>query len=350
MYSTRMAGTNGHIHPESLYLWNELFPFPGGLARLRFLCSRLLPWFLFGRQFAPALRGPACFISLTAARDSQGIRWDVFGDRGTRRDIRPIADSNRRNQRGIASDKNFVADVRRKFVEAVVVAGNRTSADVCFRADLRIAEIGEVHRLGAFADSALLQLDEISDARIRFQVIVRAKTREGTDDDAVVKATLRYYAMRLDGYVVAKSCVGENASRSNGATHANFRFAEQLHAGLDDGVFARDDIGIDQDCFRQLNRHAGVHEGAALPFAKNAVDFGKVRTCVAAENFARIRGHVSVNGFALRIQNSDRVSQVEFAMFVIWPYLGERRPEFLQREAVNRRIDFVDLALLVTKL
>src|SRR2546422_4257279 len=85
MCSTRMAGTNGHIHPESLYLWNELFPFPGGLARLRFLCSRLLPWFLFGRQFAPALRGPACFISLTAARDSQGIRWDVFGDRKSTR-------------------------------------------------------------------------------------------------------------------------------------------------------------------------------------------------------------------------------------------------------------------------
>src|SRR5437879_1907051 len=276
MYSTRMAGTNGHIHPESLYLWNELFPFPGGLARLRFLCSRLLPWFLFGRQFAPALRGPACFISLTAARDSQGIRWDVFGDRGTRGDIGAIADSNRGNQRGIASDKNFVADVRRKFVEAVVVAGNRAGADVCFLADLRIAEIGEVHRLGAFADSALLQFDEISDARIRFQVIVRAKAREGTDDDAVIETALRHNAMRLDGHVVAKNRIGENASRSNGAARTDLRFAEQLHAGLDNRVFTRDDIRIDHHRFRQLNGHAGVHERAALPFPEDTVDFSKV--------------------------------------------------------------------------
>src|SRR5882762_271489 len=181
-------------------------------------------------------------------------------------------------------------------------------------------------------------------------MIVGAETREGADRDAVVKAALRHDAMRLDGYVIAESRVAQNAPRSNGAARTHFRFAEQLYAGLDDGVFARDDIGIDQDCFRQLNRHAGVHEGAALPFAEDAVDFGKVRTCVAAKNFARIRGHVGENGSALRIQDSDRVSQVEFAMFVIWPYLGERRPEFLQREAVNRRIDFVDLALLVTKL
>src|SRR6266403_4280288 len=118
-----------------------LFSLLRGRTPLRFLFSRLLPWLGFGRQFAPTLRGPAGFIGLTAARDSQGIRGNVVCDRGTRGDIRAIADSNRRNQRGIASDKNFVADVRREFLEAVVVAGNRAGADVCFRADLRIAKI-----------------------------------------------------------------------------------------------------------------------------------------------------------------------------------------------------------------
>src|SRR6266436_10023148 len=125
MYSTRMAGTNGGIDPGSLCLWNALFPFPGGLARPRFLFFRLLPWLLFGRQFAPALRGPAGFIGLTAACDSQGIRGNVVCDRGTRGDIRAIADSNRRNQRGIAPDKHFIPYRGREFVEAVVVAGDR---------------------------------------------------------------------------------------------------------------------------------------------------------------------------------------------------------------------------------
>src|SRR5229473_5856 len=216
-------------------------------------------------QFASPLCGPAGFIGLTASRDSQGVRGNVVGDRGARGDIGAIADSHGGNQRGVTSDKNFVADVR-------------------------IAEIGEVHRLGAFADSALLQLDEISDARIRFQVIVRAKAREGTDDDAVVEAALRHDTMRLDGYVVAKSRVGENASRSNGAAHPNFCLAEQLHAGFDDRVFTRDDLRIDHHRFRQLNGYAGLHQRAALPFAEDAVDFGEVRSRVATENFARIRG------------------------------------------------------------
>src|SRR6266850_3105703 len=325
MYSTRMAGTYGHIDPESLCLWNELFPFPGGLAGLRFLFFRLLPWLLSGRQFAPTLRGPAGLIGLAAARDSQGIRGNVVGDRGARGDIRAIADSNRRNQSGIAPDKHFVPYRGREFVEAVVVAGDRARADVCFRADLRIAEIREVHRLGALADGALLQLDEIADARIRFQMIVRAKAREGADDHAVVEAALRHYTMRLDSYVVAQSRVGEHASRSNGAAHANFRFAEQLHARFDDRVFTRDDLRIDHDRFRQLDGHAGIHERAALPLPEDAVDFGKVRSRVAAKNFARIRSYMGEDGLALRVQDPNGVSQIKLAMLVVRFHLSESR-------------------------
>src|SRR6266850_6715372 len=81
-----------------------------GCAALRFLFFRLLPWLVFGRQFSAPLRGPSGLIGLTAARDSQSIRGDVFRDRRARRDVRPVADSNGCNQRGIASDEHFVPD------------------------------------------------------------------------------------------------------------------------------------------------------------------------------------------------------------------------------------------------
>src|SRR5260370_35773404 len=96
-----------------------------------------------------------------------------------------------------------------------------------------------MHRFTAFADGALLEFDEIADARPGFQMIVRAQSREGTNDDAVIEAALRHDAMRLDSHVVTKDGVGQDATRSNRAARANFSFAQQLHAGVADGVFAR---------------------------------------------------------------------------------------------------------------
>src|SRR6266850_1692265 len=147
---------------------DALFSLLRGCAPLRFLFFRLLPRLVFGRQFAPLLRGPAWLVHLAPTRDSQCIGRNIFGDRGTCGDVGASADSNGCNQSGITTDKNFVADMRRKFVEAVVVTGNRAGADVCFCSDPRISEIREVHRLGALADGALLQLHEIADPRTGF--------------------------------------------------------------------------------------------------------------------------------------------------------------------------------------
>src|SRR6267378_2914169 len=195
---------------------DALFSLLRGRASLRFLFFGVFPWLIFGRQFAAFFRGPAGLIGLAAARDPQSVRGDIFCDCRTRRDVCPIADSNGCDQRRIAPDERFIPYPCWIFVEAVVVAGDRAGANVRFRAGLGIAEIREVHRLGAFADGALLQLDEIADARIGFQMIVWAEARERADDHAVVETALRHDAMRLDRHVITESRVAENASRSNG--------------------------------------------------------------------------------------------------------------------------------------
>ena len=202
-------------------------------------------------------------------------------------------------------------------MEAVVVTGNRACADVALAPDLRVAQVGEVHSFGAFTDGALLQFDKIADTRVRLQVIIRPKAREGPDNHAVIEAALCHDAMRLDRHIVAQDGIVENASGSNRAPRANFCFSEQLHAGLDDRVFPRCHIGIDQHGLRQLDGHAGIHQGVALPLTEDAVGLRQLGARVAPEHFAGVRGHLSEDRLALRGHDPDRVGQIEFAVLVV---------------------------------
>src|SRR5207244_1131289 len=190
-------------------------------------------------------------------------------------------------------------------------------ADVALRSDLGVAQIREVHGLGAFADGAFLELDEIADARAGFQVIVRSQPRKRPNNDAVVEPAFCHNAMGLDGHVVAEDGVGEYAAGSNGAVRADFGFAQQLHSGFNDGVFARGHVRIDQHRLRQLDSDTANHQLAPLSLSEYAVDFGKVRTCVAAKHFARVGGHLCQDGLALGVEHADGVRQVEFAMLVV---------------------------------
>src|SRR5439155_22567375 len=176
-------------------------------ASLRFL--RRFPSFLWGCQFTTPLRGPAWFVDLAPAGNSQAIRGHVFRDCRTRSDVRAVPDTHGRDQRRSAADENFVPDRRRILVEAVVIAGNRARADIALRSDLRIPQVGEVHGFRAFADGAFFEFDKIADTRTGFQVIVRPQSREGANNHAVIEAALRDHTMWLDGHIVAEDCIGQ---------------------------------------------------------------------------------------------------------------------------------------------
>lgn len=67
-------------------------------------------------------------------------------------------------------------------------------------------------------------------------------------------------------------------------------------------------------------------------------------------NISRVRGHFSKDLLASRSHRGDRVRQVQLSVPVIRLDAGQRRPEFLQGEAINRRIDLVEFALFFRKL
>ena len=153
--------------------------------------------------------------------------------------------------------------------------------------------------------------------------------------------------MRLDLHVVANHGIHDDAPRFHSATRTQLRLPKQLHARLNHRIFTGGHVRIDQHGFRQLNGRTRVHQRAALPFAEDAVHFGEIGARVAAQNFARITGELGEHGFALAAHDGNGIGQIEFAMLVVRFHLGQSGPKFLQREAINRGIDFVDFALLV---
>src|SRR5271168_5648582 len=103
-------------------------------------------------DFAAARRGPAGFIHLTPARNSQPIRGHILRDRRTGGHIRAVAHAHGRDQRRIAADKNLRADGRAVLRHAVVVAGDRSRTDIRSSADRGVADVAQVLRLHPFCE------------------------------------------------------------------------------------------------------------------------------------------------------------------------------------------------------
>ena len=69
----------------------------------------------------------------------------------------------------------------RHLFDAVVVHGDGAGADVDLAADRRVAEVGEVIRLAAGADLALLHFDEVADVHVLVQHALGPQARERAD-------------------------------------------------------------------------------------------------------------------------------------------------------------------------
>src|SRR5258705_1426707 len=133
-----------------------------------------------GHALAEAL-GPAGDAFLLGALDRQAVGFDVLGDHRPGADNRALADRHRGNQRGVRADERARADHRAVLAESVVIAGDRAGPDVGPRPDFRVADVGQVIDLGAFADLRLLQFDEVADLAALAEFGARSNPRERAD-------------------------------------------------------------------------------------------------------------------------------------------------------------------------
>src|SRR5262245_35872442 len=145
----------------------------------------------------PGLGLPARDRHLARARHGELPGGRVLADGGSRADIGAARDAHRRDQRRVRADEALVLDHGAVLRYAVVVAGDRSRADVDARAHLGVADVGEMVGLGAGADTARLDLDEVADVHVLGEARAGAQPRIGTD--AAVRADLRGLELRERG-------------------------------------------------------------------------------------------------------------------------------------------------------
>src|SRR5258708_32970385 len=118
---------------------------------------------------------------LLGARHSQLPGRRVLADRRAGADIGTARDAQRRDQRRVRADEALIFDHGAVLVGPAVVAGDGPGADVDPRADLGIADVGEMVRLRARADPARLPFDAIDDLHVLGEARARAQPRVRTD-------------------------------------------------------------------------------------------------------------------------------------------------------------------------
>ena len=148
-----------------------------------------------------------------------------------------------------------------------------------------------------------------------------------------------------DHHIVADHRVEQYAPRPDRATCSNAGLAQQRHARLNHRVLAARNLRIDHHRLRQINRHARGHQLRRLARPENPVHFRQRCARVAARISCESRGHHRLHAFVLRPQIADHIGQIELVMRVVWLQLAQRRPQFLQSEAVNARVYFLNCAL-----
>ena len=98
------------------------------------------------------------------AGNDQAIVGYIFRNRRTSGDSDIVAQGERRDENAVRSRFRAIANGGDVFVLAIVVGSNRTRADIHLLAQLGIAQVSQVRRVGAIAQSGILQLDKISNA------------------------------------------------------------------------------------------------------------------------------------------------------------------------------------------
>ena len=135
------------------------------------------------------------------------------------------ADLHRCDQSAVRADEEISADFGPVFGDAVIVAGDGSSADIGAGADAGVPDIGEMVGLFGLADLGLFDLDEIADMGVLAEMGAGSQPRKRADDGAF--ANLRAIDMRKrpDGDIVADSdspeAIATNWQLSSSAAYVN---------------------------------------------------------------------------------------------------------------------------------
>ena len=158
-----------------------------------------------------------------AAGDSQSVGRDVSRDHTSCGNDRTSADRDGRDQRAVGSDKRTGADLGLVLEEAIIVAGNRSCADVGACADVGVTKICQMVGLGAWTHRRFLYLDEIADLGLFTKHGTGAKARERTDFGTLADSGSLEMAEGTDRHLIGQG---------NARTEVDIRFENDVAADL----------------------------------------------------------------------------------------------------------------------
>src|SRR5690606_20568965 len=116
-----------------------------------------------GDQLGLALRHPALLHDLLGPGGREGARGNVAHHGGPGAHVGAVSHAHRRHELRIAADEDVATEHGLVLVLAVVIAGDGSRPDVRVFADVRVADVAEVVRLGALLEARVLRLDEVAD-------------------------------------------------------------------------------------------------------------------------------------------------------------------------------------------
>ena len=153
----------GHAHTaaSSTFAGRPLLVAPGVVWTLR------LPW--EGDEFADREQPP-------------GLAFHILGNDATRADNCAIPYGNGSNKAGVGANKSMFADTGGMFFKTIVIAGDRSRADIAMRANIGIANIAQVVHLNAFFQCRLFNLYKITDMHFFANNRTGAQTGVRADD------------------------------------------------------------------------------------------------------------------------------------------------------------------------
>ena len=204
--------------------------------------------------------GPAFDVDLFGAADGEGVGGDVFGDAGTRADVGSIADGDGRDERGVAADERGLANARDVLVDAVVVAGDGSGADVGAFADFAVTEVGEMVGFGSLTEARLFHFDEVADVSVFADLVSGAQVGERPEARAIRDGGILEDAALKDLHAIAEGAVFDDGKGADAAAGAHPSAAQQLREWLNDRARSDFNIGIDDTGVGAVDGDAGSNE------------------------------------------------------------------------------------------
>src|SRR5205814_2322571 len=220
--------------------------------------------------------------------DGERIRWNVLRNRRAGPNVGTIADGEGGDEARVRADEGAGADLRLVLVEAVVVARDRTGADVRTGADRRVAKIREVVGLRPLAQPGLLELDEVADVCARPHVRLRAQMTEGAEDSLFLDHAVGEDAVRLEQDAVAEGRARDVTARADDAVAADDARAFDHDVRVDDGIGADRHRVFDIRGPGVEDGDAALHEPIENTRALHRGRDGKLLPVVDAERLPRI--------------------------------------------------------------